>query len=308
MLFKFAVKRSTIQSTISVVKNALNQYAMVPDVDGSREGGHKGQSFSRDFGSDMPFSSGSSRSGSSHNQPLRFPSRINKESEGTDGKQLARDIYQRQEQGAGQETQADNDRSSSKQQPNRQQGNKEFWQLHNAYIVTQTRSGMCMVDQYRAHKRIIYEKALQAAESSLPSTQQLLFSQTVELSATDFSLLEELQPVIQRMGFNVELMSGNTAMVQGVPADIDMGDEKSVLTTVLQQYQRLDNKVKLNKREKVAIAFASKAAINRGRELTKWEMETLIDQLFACEEPYKDPLDNPTLIYFPLEEIQSRFS
>ncbi len=307
MEVKFEDERSIIQLTKSVVKKAINQYFMVPEVDSKRESGQKDQSFSRDFGSDMPFPSGTSRSGNSQNQPLRFPSRINKESEETDGKQIARDIYQPEEQGTGREEQSENHRSSSKQQPGQQQGNKEFWQLHNSYIVTQTRSGMCMVDQYRAHKRIIYEKALQAAESSLPSTQQLLFSQTVELSATDFSLLEELQPVIQRMGFNVELMSGNTAMVQGVPADIDMGDEKSVLTSVLQQYQRLDNNVKLNTRKKVAIAFAGKAAINRGRELTKWEMETLIDQLFACDEPYKDPLDNPTLIYFPLEEIQSRF-
>ncbi len=307
MEVKFEDERSIIQLTKSVVKKAINEYFMVPDVDDSSQSAKSGQNFPKNFRSDMPFSSGSSNGGQSGG-PVRMPSRINRKSNFKDGKKIARSIYEREDAADHKEGARDKEAEQNPEEPDQQKSDKGFWQLHNAYIVTQTRSGMCMIDQYRAHKRIIYEKTLEAAESSLPSTQQLLFSQTVELSATDFSLLEELQPEIQRMGFNVELMSGNTAMVQGVPADIDIGDEQSVLKSVLHQYQQLDQKVKLGTREKLAVAFASKAAVNRGRSLSKWEMETLIDQLFACENPYKDPLDNPTLIYFPLEEIESRFS
>lgn len=186
-------------------------------------------------------------------------------------------------------------------------GDSGFWQLHGTYIVTQTRSGFCLIDQHAAHKRIVYEKALSATEEALPGTQQLLFSQTVELSASDFSLLQELLPVIQRMGFALDVLGGNMVMVTGVPADLDMGDEKQILSQLLQQYRALDSDTTLDRRRKVAIAFASRSAIPRGRRLQPLEMENIVDQLFACQDPYQDPLGRPTLVYWTLEDLESRF-
>jgi len=164
-----------------------------------------------------------------------------------------------------------------------------------------------VIDQHAAHKRIIYEKTLSATEESLPGTQQLLFAQAVELSATEFSLLKELHKIIQRMGFSIELLSGNTAIINGVPADIDIGDEQEVLRSMLQKYRSLDQKLSLDARKKIAIAFAARTAIPRGKALTEVEMEMVIDQLFACDEPYHDPLQKPTLVYMPMDEIQNRF-
>ncbi len=92
-----------------------------------------------------------------------------------------------------------------------------------------------------------------------------------------------------------------------MPADIDVGDEHSVLKAMLQQFRELDGKVELDERKKLAIAFASKTAIPKGKKLTDLEMENLLDQLFACDEPYKDPLNKPTLEYIPLEDIEARF-
>jgi DNA mismatch repair protein MutL len=129
----------------------------------------------------------------------------------------------------------------------------------------------------------------------------------VELSATDFSLLKELLPIIQRMGFSIQLLSGNTAIINGVPADIEIGDEQQVLRDMLQQYRELNKKPSLDARHKVAIAFASRTAIPRGKRLVEEEMEMLIDQLFACEDPYHDPLQKPTLIYMPLDDLKARF-
>jgi DNA mismatch repair protein MutL len=166
---------------------------------------------------------------------------------------------------------------------------------------------MCAIDQHAAHKRIIFEKAMSATEEAIPGTQQLLFAQTVELSATEFALLKELLPIIQRMGFSIDLLSGNTAIINGVPADIEIGDEKQVLRDMLQQVRELGSKPSLDARKRVAIAFASRTAIPRGRKLAVQEMEMLIDQLFACEDPYSDPLGKPTLITMPLDELSRRF-
>jgi DNA mismatch repair protein MutL len=182
-----------------------------------------------------------------------------------------------------------------------------FWQLHNTYIIAQTLTGLCLVDQHAAHKRIIYERALQAAASGLPSTQQLLFSESIQFSASDFAQLKNILPELIRMGFDITLMSGFTAIINGVPADINTGDEKSLIQSMLQQFQSYSQSLNLEPRERVALALASKTAIPRGKKLSLIEMETLVDQLFSCEHPYVDPLNKPTISYLALDDIRLKF-
>jgi DNA mismatch repair protein MutL len=303
MEVKFDDERSVIQLARSVVKKALNQHFAVPEVNHSDT-----------FGSDFDLSFENIRSGgrsqsagkeTSDRSPLNFPSRINYRPNKINGDDAAERLYGESES----ENEPNRVPHTEKKRGDEQTSRSErgFWQLHNRYILTQTRTGLTVIDQHAAHKRIIYEKALSATEETLPGTQQLLFAQTVELSATDFSLLKELLPIIQRMGFSIQLLSGNTAIINGVPADIEIGDEKQVLRDMLQQYRELQKKPTLDARHKVAIAFASRTAIPRGKRLMEEEMEMLIDQLFACEDPYHDPLQKPTLIYMPLDDLKARF-
>ena len=183
-----------------------------------------------------------------------------------------------------------------------------YWQLHTSYIVTQTRTGLCLIDQYYAHKRILFEKkTLKAADLALPSTQQLLFSQQIDLSASDYILLKEIHPLIQKIGFSVSLLSGYSILIDGVPSDIAKGDEAGMITDLLQTYRELDKVVSFDARERLALAFATRAAIQKGRKLEQEQMEALVDELFACDEPYYDPLKNPTILFMSLSEIQKRF-
>lgn len=302
---KFEDERSIIKLVNSVVKKALNERFLVPEVglplDSMDRRPGSGTGFSSDFNFGSPLSSHREKT------PVRFPSRINFHPLGTgrggDGHDFSQTLY---EQEPHHDLASPGATSQQSDKPERMQG-RGFWQLHNSYILTQTRSGLCMIDQQAAHKRIIYEKTLNATEMALPSTQQLLFAQTVDFSASEFSLLKELHPILQRMGFNVQIMSGNTAMISGVPADIDIGDEQTVLKSMLHQYQDLDAKLHLDARHKLAIAFASKTAIPRGKKLTDVEMENLVDRLFACDTPYTDPLEKPIIVYMPMEEIEARF-
>jgi len=182
-----------------------------------------------------------------------------------------------------------------------------FSQIHNQFIISQTRNGMFIMDQHAAHKRIIYEKVLSEAESGLPSTQQLLFPKTINFSATDFSLVRELYPVITRMGFNVQVLSGNSAMILGVPSDIRLDNEQHVLESIMEQYKMMSRSLALGEKERVALAIANKAAIPRGKKLSEEEMETLVDQLFACEEPFRDPLGKYTIRSLTLEDLRAMF-
>lgn len=302
MEVKFEDERSVIQLAKSVVNRALNNHFNVPSIptdddpflsDQSNKGFDTGFNFkapAKDFSSGGGFS---------------VPSRINRTEIGHQGNKFAHQLY-------GESPNQHDNASHRPEYPGELIESKtpelnSFWQLHNTYIITQTRTGLCMIDQHLAHKRIIFEKAINATEEALPSTQQLLFAQTLELSASDFTLLKELHPIVQRMGFSVQLMSGNTAMINGVPADIDIGNEQEVLVSMLHQYQELGQKINLEARERLAIAFAAKAAIPRGKKLSYEEMEAMVDQLFACEQPYLDPLKKPTIVYLSLDEIQSRF-
>lgn len=302
---KFEDERSVIQLARSVVNRALNNHFQVPNIP-REEDPFLSDSFSSKKGFDSGFGfkmPDVKRSGSG--EGFSFPSRINTNPAKGKGDELSEQLY------GGSSFEFGNDNTGTESDKPVEERNvttdKSFWQLHDTYVITQTRTGLCMIDQHLAHKRIIFEKAMNATEAALPSTQQLLFAQTLELSASDFNLLKELHPIIQRMGFSVQLLSGNTAMINGVPADIEIGNEQEVLVSMLHQYQDLGQKINLEARERLAIAFASKAAIPRGKKLGTEEMEALVDQLFACEQPYLDPLKKPTIVYLALDEIQSRF-
>jgi DNA mismatch repair protein MutL len=304
MEVKFDDERSIVQLARSVVKKAINQYFAIPEVEGS-------EVFRNDFDLSFGQFTGTvfpARGGETADKPVQLPSRINFRNENVDGRTSADWLYGTPEAGiTEQDSGTKPERADSKQRVQNQIRDKGFWQLHNRYILTQTRTGMCVIDQHSAHKRIIYEKALSATEESLPGTQQLLFAQAVELSATDFALLKELLTIIQRIGFSIQLLSGNTVIINGVPADTEIGDEKQVLKDILQQYRELGKSPALDTRKRVAISFASRTAIPRGKRLAETEMELLIDQLFSCDEPYTDPLGKPTLIYIPIDDLKARF-
>lgn len=274
---KFEDERTISTFTRSVVKKALNDHMRVPVWDPVEN--------------DKPHRGGV------------FQQRFKEDARGIPGETASR-LY-----GAGRfpDTKSGSVQSDSDSIPFSAKDESRFNQIHSQFIISQTRNGMLVMDQHAAHKRIIYEKVLNEAESGLPSTQQLLFPKTINFSATDFSLLKELNPVITRMGFNVQLLSGNSAMILGVPSDVRLENEQHVLESIMEQYKMMSKSISLSEKERVALAIANKAAIPRGKKLTEQEMEALVDQLFACENPFHDPLGKRTVRSLTVEELQAMF-
>lgn len=304
---KFEDEKTVSQLTRSVVTKGLNEHFHVPDMDHLDSGSKKANTGGFDdfgFGDQTASSAGSGTPGGAGNAFGNDRSGMHKSRPPIDGDEAGRQLYGQPETEGSADTNQAGQTGMDMGKVIRQ---NNFWQIHDQYIMSQTLTGISIIDQHAAHKRIIYERALSEAESGLPSTQQLLFPQTLEFSASDFQLLKQLEPEIERLGFNIQLLSGNTAMILGVPSDIQSGDEYRLLGEMLQQYQTLNNSLSLSKREKLALAYANKTAIRKGKRLGQEEMESLIDQLFSCKHPYFDPLNKPTLLYIPLEEIQSRF-
>lgn len=180
----------------------------------------------------------------------------------------------------------------------------DLWQLHNKYILSQIKSGLTIIDQHLAHERILYEKALNCFKGQKPSSQQLLFPQTVQLSPEDYYLLMEIQLYLEKLGFIVKDFGGNTVVLEAVPAEFHRANEERILLEIIDDYKK--NK-SLDVKEDVAKSYACKAAIKTGEKLTLEEMNSLVDQLFATQNPYFCPHGRPIIVKISLEEIDRRF-
>lgn len=184
---------------------------------------------------------------------------------------------------------------------------KPIWQLHNKYILTQIRSGLMIIDQHVAHERILYEKALERMNNAVPSSQQLLFPQTVTLNSGDYSLANDLLPHLRTIGFESKLFGKNTIVIEGVPPEVKAGTESNILQDILDEFKNNQLRVKLEAKDNLAKSFSCKAAIKAGDRLSEEEMRSLIDQLFATTIPYVCPHGRPVLIKVSLAELDRRF-
>ncbi len=181
-----------------------------------------------------------------------------------------------------------------------------IYQLHNKYIISQITTGLLVVDQHAAHERIIYERTLKRFDAEGQNTQQLLFPISMNLDVADLTLVEEIMPDLNKMGFSVKVFSGGTVVLDGVPVDLKPGRENTILTEIVEDYKR-DNDLRLTPREKLCKTFACKAAVKAGDYLTVEEMESLLDQLFKAEVPYVCPHGRPVLLKIPLLELDKKF-
>ena len=187
------------------------------------------------------------------------------------------------------------------------QDGKPIWQVQNKYILSQIRTGLLIIDQHVAHERILYEKAIANFENNLPTTQQLLFPQTVQLSASDYTLAKDLIPHLEKLGFDLKPFGKNTVVIEGIPADVRVGSEAQILQDVLDEYRNNEHTETMDARDNLAKSFACKAAIKAGDRLNTTEMLVLIDQLFATQMPYVCPHGRPIVVKISVEELDRRF-
>ncbi len=182
-----------------------------------------------------------------------------------------------------------------------------FWQLHNAYIVAQVRDGFILIDQYAAHERVLFERALQTMDRESAPSQQLLFPVTLDLMVPQFALVQEHFDLFGRLGFSLKLFGERTVVVDAVPCAAHNQGEDTLFPRMVENLQNLSAR-DLNPAERIARTFSSHAGIRKGDPLSQQEMNTLVNDLFATEMPYVTPSGRPVLVRMPLEEIERRFN
>lgn len=184
---------------------------------------------------------------------------------------------------------------------------RPMFQLHGRYILAQLTSGFVVVDQQRAHERIVYERALRNLEKGEGSSQAQLFPSTLEFSAADHVLLLSVLPELEAIGFRLEPLSGRTVVVNGVPAEDENGDAGAILEQVLAEVREGRGDVGGERRMALARGFARSVTRSRPKNMDHQAMHDLVDRLFACDMPYATPGGRPVLITFSLDELDERF-
>ncbi|MCO5281543.1 MAG: DNA mismatch repair endonuclease MutL [Chitinophagales bacterium] len=180
-------------------------------------------------------------------------------------------------------------------------------QLHRHYIVSQIKSGIILIDQQAAHERILYERYLRLLKNNRSTSQKQLFPQAIQFSPADAALLREILVEINNLGFEVQEFGENSFVVHAFPADVFNGNEQQVLEELLEQYKNQLQVTKFTKREKLAQALAISSSIKVGKLLSIEEMKNIIDELFACENPYHAPNGRNAIITFSLDELAKKF-
>jgi len=177
-------------------------------------------------------------------------------------------------------------------------------QLLQSYILFAQAHTCTLIDQQAAHERILYEKYVQQRADKKTTTQPLLFPNTITLSLTDASLLQELLADLTTFGFLVEKINTTDFLIQGLPAGFENGKEETILEAVLEEYKHFNTALALPLHEKLCRSLAKQQAIKAGTVLNEPEMKQLITDLFACKEPHLSPFGVPVFRTLQKEEVE----
>jgi len=181
------------------------------------------------------------------------------------------------------------------------------YQLHRKFILTQTSSGLLIINQQRAHQQILFEQFIFELNRNTAETQKLMFPKTIELNNSDFELIREVLNEIKNIGFDIEVFGKNTLAINGLPIGVEEGNCEKIIEEFIEQIKNNANEISANNKNALAMSLARSSSIKNGRKLSSEEMNTLVDQLFACENPYHSPNGKPIIIKINEEELNQRF-
>ncbi len=185
---------------------------------------------------------------------------------------------------------------------------KKFMHLQGRYILTSIKSGLMIIDQQRAHERILFEKHLKMLENRKVASQTLLFPEQIKLTEPDADLLREIRTEIASLGFDISDYSHNSYMINAVPADLaDNENLQWIMESILENFKKNNASIKLDTRVNLARSLAKSLSVKTGKPLTTEEMNALTDELFSCEMPYQTPSGKPTLNMLGMDEIGDKF-
>ncbi|HCC71576.1 MAG TPA: DNA mismatch repair endonuclease MutL [Bacteroidales bacterium] len=183
---------------------------------------------------------------------------------------------------------------------------EKIFQVRNKYIVCSVKLGLMVIDQKRAHERILYEKFINALQNDSVVAQKSLFPKTLELDQADIALLSEIEEEIKYCGLDIRYLGNNTISINSQPSDSMNEDPREMLEIILEQYKSTEKKPGESNREKIAICMSRAAAVPYGRTLEMPEITGLVNKLFQSKNPNYSPTGKTIISIINLEELEKR--
>lgn len=182
-----------------------------------------------------------------------------------------------------------------------------YLQLKGRYILSPAKSGLMIIDQHRAHVRILFDRYINRVNNSSMSSQAVLFPEVLHLSAAQSVTLQGLLPEMEKMGFSLSALSGNDWTVNAVPSGLDGIDMSSMINQIVESVENGGLPLKKRIYDHLALTLARSAAIPVGRTLMQEEMEMLVADLLRLPEPNYTPDGKTIITVIPIEQINKMF-
>lgn len=171
----------------------------------------------------------------------------------------------------------------------------EHYQYKQKYILTSVKSGLMIIDQHKAHVRILFDKYLEQIKNKKGVSQRVLFPEVMQLSASEAAVLPSVLEDLSALGFELSDLGNYSYAVQGVPSEIENPDAPMLIRSMIEKSVTTALDVKSDVQESIALSLANLTAIAYGRTLTTEEMLLMVNQLFASKTPNFTP-DGQTVV------------
>lgn len=171
----------------------------------------------------------------------------------------------------------------------------EHYQYKQKYILTSVKSGLMIIDQHKAHVRILFDKYLEQIKNKKGIAQRVLFPEVLDLSASEAAALPSIMEDLEALGFELSDLGTNSFAIQAVPSEIENADCALLIRSMIGKSMETGSDVKLEIQESIALSLANLTAIPYGKTLTAEEMLLIVSELFASPSPSYTP-DGQTVI------------
>ncbi|MBO4316327.1 MAG: DNA mismatch repair endonuclease MutL [Prevotella sp.] len=178
------------------------------------------------------------------------------------------------------------------------------YQYKGRYIMTAVKSGLMIIDQHRAHVRILYDRYLERLANKQGNPQKVLFPETFHLSASEQVALRQIWDELSYVGFDLSDLGGGNYVVNAVPSDVFGANFVALIHDLLNETIDGGMSVSSNMRKNVALELALYSAIPEGQVLNNDEMENIVNDLFACSNTNFSPNGKAILCILKQQEIE----
>ncbi|MDD2634129.1 MAG: DNA mismatch repair endonuclease MutL [Bacteroidales bacterium] len=183
-----------------------------------------------------------------------------------------------------------------------------FFQLKNKYILTSGKSGLILINQKRAHERILFEKFLKLLETRKGVVQKTLFPVIYQPSPNERAVLYELMGELNNIGFEIVLLGSDKFEIRGVPADLTDIDPQKTVEQMIYVLGEISGSVELVLHQKIALSLAKTAAFKIGKQLQEQEMQDLFYRLMSCANHNHTVEGKKILEIISIDEIERKLN